>query len=88
MKKKLLAVRDIGANYYMDPFIALHVGTAIREFSDLCSGTTDAKHPFALHPESYELWEIGEFETDHGTITSDPDYQRKQLAAGANFLKN
>lgn len=84
MKKAILCVRDIKANYHMDPFLAPHVGGAIREFGDLCTGAKE--HPFAAHPEDYELLELGVWDDADASI--ERHETPRQLAAGSNYRKN
>lgn len=84
MKLIIMAVRDIKANAYMTPFFHHNTGAAIREFGDLCSGAKE--HPFAQHPEDYELYELGwwgDGDAHFEIYNAGP----RQIAVGSNFKK-
>lgn len=83
MKVKLVAIRDIQANDYGPPNTAVHIGTAIRNFQDQCTGVIQGDPTIRNHPEDFELYELGEYDTETGEMTN----AKKQIAAGINFRK-
>lgn len=64
MKYVLLSVRDRAADAFDRPFSAVSVNVAIRSFSDEINNAT-GNHPFALHPEDFDLFHLGFFHDDH-----------------------
>lgn len=64
--KKIITVRDRAIEAYGQPFFVRAIGEAIRSFVDETNRTESA---IGAHPEDYELYEIGEFDEDTGTIT-------------------
>lgn len=61
----LLAVRDRQLDGFMRPFTAESVGQAIRSFRDLAN---EPGSDINKHPEDYELYQIGTFDTQDGSI--------------------
>lgn len=59
MIQQIFAVFDSKAGAYLRPFMFDSQGMAIRAFMDVLK---DPKHEFALHPEDYTLFHIGEFD--------------------------
>lgn len=80
---KVVIVRDIKANVWGNPAFVHSVGGAIRSFGDECTKTDG--NPFAMHPEDYELYHVGEYDELTGTFTFLE--QRQQVALGSNFKK-
>lgn len=82
----MICTRDIVANVYGPPVMVHHIGQAIRTFGDECR-RKEPGNVLAQHPEDFELWHIGEFDDNTGSIdTYNPeDERRKQLAVGANY---
>lgn len=77
----VVIVRDIKADVYGVPMFVASLGGAIRSFGDeVCK--TDG-NPFALHPEDYELFEVGWFDERECvfTLLEKP----RQIALGSNF---
>lgn len=67
---KVFAVRDGALSEFMNPFFCPSAGVALRAFSDECNNDTS---PFHVHPEDYELFELGEFVTESGVfLTHEP----------------
>lgn len=77
---KIVVVRDIKGDVYTIPMFVAHLGGAIRSFQDEIAKTDG--NPFALHPEDYELFHIGEY--DELTCKFDL-HDPIQLAVGSNF---
>lgn len=86
MKMQIIATRDIVANVFGQPVQTPHIGQAIRSFGDECRRKVEG-NVLAAHPEDFELWHIGEYDDNTGSI--DPynpgDERRKQIAVGANY---
>lgn len=83
MKHYVIAVRDIVADVYNTPMFVHNIGGAIRGFGDAC--TQEGKENIQLHPEDFELYELGEY--DDGTATFTLHAKPKQIAVGANYRK-
>jgi len=62
---KLFAVRDKKAQYFLKPFFARNEGEASRSFVDACH---DTQTPLAHHPEDYDLYLIGGFDDETGSL--------------------
>lgn len=80
---KIVAVRDIKADAYGNPAFVASYGGAVRSFGDEINKTDG--NPFALHPEDYELYDLGEYNelTAEFTLHDRP----KQLALGSNLKR-
>lgn len=77
----IVIVRDIKADVYGVPMFVASLGGAIRSFGDEVAKTDG--NPFALHPEDYELYHVGEFDEIECKfkLLAKP----AQLAVGSNF---
>lgn len=65
MVKLICAVRDIAADVYSNPFVALNRNTAMRDFSHACR---DENSQLFKNPEDFQLYVLGSFEDDTGVI--------------------
>lgn len=77
----IVAVRDRAVAGFMPPIFVSHVGMAVRSFSD------EVRKPdtqFNAHPDDFDLFELGSFETDTGRFELLPD--ARQVAIGKSFL--
>nr|QJB20062.1 MAG: nonstructural protein [Microvirus sp.] len=63
----VFSIRDVKVNVYNTPFFQTSKAGAIRMFSDLCN---DPQSTLAKHPEDFQLYEIGCFDSEIGYITS------------------
>lgn len=63
---KVFSVFDSKAEAYMEPVTYTTKGVAIRVIQNTLK---NEKSEFALHPNDYTLFELGEFCDDTGTIT-------------------
>jgi len=63
MKVKIFAIRDRATQQYTNPIMLLAPGQAIRLFTDDVNRATD-DNPTYKHPDDFDLYEIGEYETD------------------------
>lgn len=89
MKLHIIATRDIVANLYSAPMFVPSIGGAIRAFGDECQ-REDPKNGLYMHPEHYELWELGTYDDNDGTFDVPHDgshTQAKQIAVGANYKR-
>lgn len=68
MTKKLFCIYDAkSAVYPHPPFLANQVGEALRSFMDIVN---DGKSALALHPEDYDMYELGSFNMETGLISA------------------
>lgn len=65
MKKSVCSVYDNKAMTWNDPFYAINKLVAQRIFGD---GAKDERSMWNKHPTDYELFEIGEYDDQDGTI--------------------
>ncbi len=65
MKLAIFAVRDVKTSQYGNPMFLQADGQAIRSFQDECN-RADAQNMLYLHPEDFELFKVGWFDTDSG----------------------
>jgi len=77
---KIVAIRDIRADGWLNPVYTASLGGAIRSFGDECLKKDN--NPLAQHPEDYELYHLGEWHSEKGEfeILKPP----KQIAVGSN----
>lgn len=69
MKLKIYAVRDIATDQYGNPMFMISKGQAIRSFQDEVN-RKDEQNMLYKHPTDYELYELGDYDTDTGTFTT------------------
>lgn len=70
MKHLVLTIFDVKAKAYLQPFMSLTMGTAIRQITDCL---TDENHQFAKHPADYTLFHIYDFDDNTAIYTAIPD---------------
>lgn len=63
---KIVAVHDAALACFLNPFVVPHIGGAIRSFMDEAK---NPESPVHKHPEDYDLYLIGDYDTDTGMIT-------------------
>lgn len=82
---KVFAVFDKKAEMFYNPFFMKATGLALRGFSDMINANDNSQ--YALHPEDFNLFELGVFDEDTGKIEqySEPrmlgnglDYKNKE----------
>ncbi|WNK14332.1 MAG: nonstructural protein [Microvirus sp.] len=73
---RVIAVRDRAADVFGQPVIVANLGSAIRSFGD---EVNNEKSAFFGHPDDYDLWEIGSYDDESGTLVS---RDKKQIAIG------
>lgn len=82
MKLHMFAIRDIATTQFGNPMFLMTKGQAIRGFTDEVN-RKDENNMLNKHPEDYELYELGTFETEAGTFeTSSP----KQVITGKEVI--
>lgn len=69
MKLKACSIYDKRAQAYGPPMCYPTLGVAERSFSD---AVNDAGTTLHKHPEDYQLYELGEFDTETGEYTQKP----------------
>ena len=88
MRVKIIALRDIKTNIYKPTMFVNNINVAIRDLRDMVNDqdTSRPKEDWQRHPEDFELWELGEWETETGQFfvevdTEQDDWTNKQLLA-------
>ena len=87
MKHVMCAVRDSAVGSFMRPFFVAAAGSAVRAFGDEVArsdGPAEGR-PMNAHPEDYELFELGSFDDESGSVVM-LDFSRS-LARGKDFVK-
>lgn len=83
----VFATYDRVAENWGNPFVAPHAGIAVRGFTDAIihpAGPSDISN----HPEDFDLYQIGEYDAERGTLIPDPDpLGRKPLVQGAQVRR-
>lgn len=69
MKYAIVAVRDLAVEGFHRPFFVNHTAQAVRSFQD---EVNNAESEIARHINDYELWDLGTFEDESGTINNNP----------------
>lgn len=82
MIRKVFAVRDVKAEYFLQPFFCDSTGEALRAFGD---ASNEPKTPMGSHPSDYVLYEIGSYDNAVGRV--EPLALVRMLACGSDFLK-
>ncbi|WNK14963.1 MAG: nonstructural protein [Microvirus sp.] len=63
---RMFAIYDSKACAFGQPHVALTDSEAVRSFLDI---TSDRETSYGRHPEDYDLWFIGEFDTATSLLT-------------------
>lgn len=66
MKKAVFSVYDNKAAVYSNPFYAVNVAVASRDFAQACN---DRNSGLAIHPDDYSLYQVAVFDDDSGLFT-------------------
>lgn len=82
MKLICFSIRDAKTMAWGPPVTARTPGEALRSFSDEVNGDK-SRSMIALHPEDFEMFQIGSFDTDTGDMT--PEHA-VSLAKGVNLV--
>lgn len=75
------SIRDVKTNTMHTPFFQTHKAGAMRAFSDL---VRDPQSLIAKHPEDFQLFSIGKFDTNSGNLI--PQLPVEFLANATDFL--
>lgn len=67
MRLYVFSVRDIKADSFGQPFYSTSKGQAVRSFSDEVNRAAQDNLLYQ-HPEDFELFILGEFDTDDGVF--------------------
>lgn len=78
MINRLFAVQDSKAGAFHAPFCAPSEGVAVRMMLDCVNREG---HPYAMHPEDYTLYEVGEFEDTDGRVSGSQPRSISNLAS-------
>ncbi|WNK15043.1 MAG: nonstructural protein [Microvirus sp.] len=84
MKLHAVAIRDIKANVFAQPYFVTSLGGAIRAFGDECQ-RAEKDNLMYKHPTDFELYKIGEYDDATGTLTP---IEKEQLASGSAYQAN
>lgn len=71
MIMRMFAIKDTKMNLFMNPMFFTSRGQAIRVVTDEVNRKVEGAEPATTlqsHPEDVELYEIGEFDNEGGTI--------------------
>lgn len=69
MKFVMCAVRDRAIDTWANPFFARAIGEAIRSFTDEVNRAS-ADNQLYQHPEDFDLYELGIYDNESGTVIS------------------
>ncbi|AXH73330.1 MAG: nonstructural protein [Microviridae sp.] len=67
MKHNIMSIKDRLAGSFQRPWASPSLAVAMRAFMDEIKNPETA---LAKHPEDYDLYEVGEFDDDSGSMTS------------------
>lgn len=80
---RIFCVRDRATDQFGNPMFLVNSGQAIRSFADEINAKTRDNNMLASHPEDFDLYECGEFNTDDGLFkTANP----RQVAVGKDLI--
>ena len=78
----LYTIRDLTAQYYMQPFGARNHAEALRSFENAVKDTRNPDNLMAKHPSQFGLYFIGNFDDNTGQITAVP---AESLGLGSDY---
>lgn len=84
MMLQIFAVRDRATDQFGTPMFLVTAGQAIRSFSDEINRQA-ADNLLHTHPDDYDLYALGSYDTVTGLFLSGPP---EQLAVGKNLKLN
>lgn len=82
MKYIVCCVRDRAIDQFGNPFVVVSTGQAVRTFSDEINKRSEGNQLNA-HPEDFDLFTLGEYDTDTGMFDTDVP---RQLAVGKDLV--
>lgn len=65
MEEKIFSVRDNKAELFLEPFFARNAEVALRGFSE---AVNTSGHQFNRHPDDFDLFELGTYSPEDGSI--------------------
>lgn len=65
MRFTIVALRDIKANYWHPPIFVRNTMVTLRNLSDEIN-TPEKKEDWQRHPEDFELYELGSWDSEQG----------------------
>lgn len=78
---QIFCVRDRATDQYGNPMFLVSSGQAIRSFSDEIN-RADAQNQLNTHPEDFDLYHLGQFNTDSGVFDT---HTPRQIAVGKDL---
>lgn len=70
MLRYVCAVKDRASGVFGTPFFVVAVGAATRSFRDEVNRSA-ADNQMYQHPEDFSLWQIGSFDDESGSVSSE-----------------
>ncbi|WNK12748.1 MAG: nonstructural protein [Microvirus sp.] len=67
MKLYVCAIRDRALDAFGTPIFVAAIGLAVRSFTDEINRKADG-NPYSAHPEDYDLYVLGTFDSDDGSF--------------------
>lgn len=80
----IYSIRDIKADYFMQPFMARNDGEATRSFAGAVNDSSNPNNMIARYPGDYELFSLGLFDEVTGHL--DPK-DHKSLGTGDQYVR-
>lgn len=79
MMMKILAMRDIKTNEWLTPLFSSGIPAALRDITDMIR---EKQHfTWCKHPEDFELYDLGEYDTSSGELVQGEKRSRICLIA-------
>ena len=75
MKLKIYVIRDIQANRSLAPMYRDNDKIAQRDFTNMINADPTPQNPFAMNPEDFTLYRIGEWDDETDQITGRDRYR-------------
>lgn len=82
MKLFVMSVRDRATDSFGNPFTVAAVGQAVRGFADEINKHAEG-NMLNMHPEDFDLYALGSFETDTGEFDVHPP---RQISIGKDVV--
>lgn len=82
MQQLIFSIRDAKGDFFNQPFPQLTKAEALRTFSELAN---DPQSRIAKHPEDYDLYYLGTYETVTGQL--DPLKSPEQVQKAIHCIK-
>lgn len=89
MQLKIIVIRDIRANVHGIPMFVPNIAVALRQLGDQINEPAN-KDPVAMHPEDFEIWELGTYDDERGWFETEHDAshtQRRQICACKDLVR-